>query len=197
MIELPAWAVPNDAPAIALVDAGGTMRSPLNTAALRVNRPGSHYRATLTFAPMEPREGRIVVSRLIRAQREGLRIEFPLPEPQPLGGAVVIDGAGQSGLALAVRGMTPRTVVREGWWLSIEPEAGPRCLHNVAGEVIAGADGRAILLLGEMLRAPFADGTRVNLVRPTIEGLVDGDAREWALSVDQLTTIGFTIEEAR
>ena len=197
MIELPAWAIPNDAPSVALVDAGGTMRSPLNTAALRVNRPGSHYRVALAFAPFEAREGRVIVSRLIRAQREGLRVEFPLAEPQPIGPGVVVDGAGQAGLSLRVRGLTPRAVVREGWWLSIEPEAGPRCLHNVGGEAIAAADGTATLALGEALRAPFADGVRVNLARPMIEGLVDGDAREWSLSVDQLTSISFTIEETR
>lgn len=196
MIEMPRWATPRSA-VPSLVDAGGVMRSPLNTAALRVNRPGSHYRIALTFPPFAPREGRVIVSRLIRAQREGLRIEYPLFEDQGASHATVVDGAGQAGLSLRVRGMFRGDLVREGFWFSIENARGQHFLHNSAAEVQAGQDGRATLALSEGLRAPFLDGAKVHLIRPMIEGIVEGDAREWELSVDHQTSISFTIEEAR
>lgn len=196
MIELPAGVVPNSA-AAGLVDAGGVMRSPLNTAALRVDRPGSHYRVSLTF----PRIGdvalaRVIVSRLIRAQSEGLRTWFPTHEDQPVSGTVVVDGAGQAGKSLAVEGLYPQTAIREGWWLSVTDAAGRSYLHNVAGAVIAGSEGKATIALSEALRAPLLDGAAVRLVSPPIEGLVVGD-REWAIDAERGLEFTVMLEESR
>lgn len=197
MIELPAGVVPVAASA-ALVDAGGVMRSPLNTAALRVNRLGSHYRVALNFPRIaDPALARVVVSRLIRAQQEGLRTWFPTHDDQPVAGTVVVDGDGQSGKALALRGLQPGTAVREGWWLSAIDARGRAYLHNISAALIVGNDGRATLPLSEGLRAPFADGATVRLVSPPIEGLVDGDAREWSVDVERGLDFTVTIEEAR
>lgn len=197
MIELPAGVVPSGAVA-ALIDAGGVMRSPLNTAALRVDRPGSHYRVTLDFPRIgEPALARVVVSRLIRAQSEGLRTWYPTFEDQAVAGAVVVDGAGQAGTYLAVRGLFRGAVIREGWWLSLLDAAGRSYLHNVGAEVIADADGRAALALSEALRAPLEDGAAVRLVNPPIEGVVVGDAREWSVDIERGLSFNVTIEEAR
>lgn len=196
MITLPPWAVPRAATP-SLVDAGGVMRSPLNTAALRVERPGSHYRIALSYPPFAPREGRVIVSRLIRAQREGLRVEYPLFERQCASYDAVVDGAGQAGTTLLVRGMMPDDLVREGFWLSIENARGQHFLHNAAAEVQPDPDGRVAIALSEALRAPFADGAKVHLIQPMIEGLVQGDERAWEMSVDHQTSLSFTIEETR
>jgi len=180
-----------------LVDAGGVMRSPLNTVALRVDRPGSHYMAQLSFPPVDdPATARIVVSRLIRAQSQGLRTWWPTPDDQRVAGAPVVDGAGQAGTSLSVRGLFRGTAVREGWWLSVRDAAGQSYLHNVAGGVIAGADGRATIALSEALRAPLPDGAEVRLTEPQIEGIVIGDAREWSLSVERFVGFTVTVEEA-
>lgn len=197
MIELPPVVVPTSAVA-ALVDAGGVMRSPLNTSALRVNRPGSHYRVALNFPRIaDPALARIVVSRLIRAQQEGLRTWFPTPEDQPAGSGVLVDGTGAAGRVLPLRGFRPRAAIREGWWLSITDARGRAYLHNVAAAVMADDTGRAAIDLSEALRAPFADGAAVQLVNPPIEGIVDGDAREWSIDVERGLDFTVTIEEAR
>lgn len=173
------------------------MRSPLNTAALKVNRPGSHYVVSFGFPPYEPDQGRIVVSRLIRGQRAGLRVPYPLFVDQGQPGGPVVDGAGQAGLSLNLRGLTPGYVAREGYWLSIVDPAGQHYLHNVAEDAGAGADGRMTIALSEMLRVPFQNGAAVHLAEPMVEGIVDGDKRAWNLAVDRTTSIEFTIEEAR
>ncbi|WP_231372511.1 hypothetical protein [Sphingomonas melonis] len=149
----------------------------------------------LSFPPFDDvAQGRIIVSRLIRAKRMGLRTEYPLVCPQPLQDAIV-DGAGQAGTSLAVRGLSAGMAVREGFWLSVVRSTGQHFLHNVAGEVIADDNGRALLPLSEMLRRPFGDGDRVKLVKPMIEGIVDGDAQAWSLSVEHHVSIEFTVEE--
>jgi len=195
VIDIPAWAVPNSGSA-AFLDFGGVLRPSTGAALTRVDRQGSRYRAALAFPPFyDPARGRIIVSRLIRAKRMGLRVEYPLTCPQPLQDAVV-DGAGQSGTSLNIRGLYRGMVVREGFWLNVVRADGQHFLHNVAGEVIAGADGRAALPLSEMIRDDFADGATVKLVRPMIEGLVDGDEQAWSISIEKFIGIEFTVEEA-
>lgn len=195
MQALPNHIAPNGATP-ALVDRGGVLRG---ASAIRVDRLGSHYKLMVTLPPLFEDDGRIVVSRLIRAKRQGLRMPYPLlsVDQGMCGSSVVVDGAGQSGSALAVRGLTPRVAVREGYWLSIETAAGQHFLHNVGAGVIADADGKAVLSVEDtMLRHPFDDGCRVHLVRPMIEGLVEGDEFAWGLAVDHRSEIQFTIEEA-
>lgn len=195
VIELPNWVVPNGA-SPSFMDFGGVLRPSSGAALLRVDRLGSRYKAKLSFPPFtDPEQGRVIVSRMIRAKRAGVRVEYPLICPQPLQDGVV-DGAGQAGTTLNIRGLFRQSVVREGYWISIVRSTGQHFLHNVAGEVIVGADGRASLPLSEMLRWPFADGDQVKFVRPMIEGLIDGDEQAWSLSVEHFTSIEFTVEEA-
>jgi hypothetical protein len=196
MIEFPPYAVPNGATP-ALLDFGGTLRPALGGPLQRVNRQGSRYQVAMTFPPfVGDREGRVVLARLLRAKQEGGRVEYPLPAPQPVSGAPVVDGADQAGSSLAVRGIFAQSAILEGWWLSIEDTTGQHYLHNIAGGVIAGADGKALIPITPMLRKPFGDGCTVHLVRPMIEGLIDGDTLGWSVSVENFIGISFTIEEA-
>jgi hypothetical protein len=195
VIDLPPWAVPNGA-SPSFLDFGGVLRPSTGAGLLRVDRLGSRYKVKLSFPPFtDQAQGRIIVSRLIRAKRMGLRTEYPLVCPQPLQDGVV-DGAGQAGTTLRIRGLYRGTLVREGFWISVVRASGQHFLHNVAGEVEADADGRLALPLSEMLRWPFADGDQVKLVRPMIEGIVDGDEQAWSLSIEHFVGIEFTVEEA-
>lgn len=195
VIDLPPWAVPNGATP-SFMDFGAILRPSTGAGLLRVDRLGSRYKVKLSFPPFtDQAQGGVIVSRLIRAKRMGLRAEFPLVRPQPLQDAVV-DGAGQAGTTLRVRGLFRGQVIREGFWISVVRASGQHYLHNVAGEVVVDADGRAALPLSEMLRWPFADGDPVKIVRPMIEGIVDGDEQAWSLSIEHFVGIEFTIEEA-
>lgn len=196
MLEFPPNIVPNGAIA-SIVDRGGVQRG---ASALRVDRLGNHYRIAMTLPPLDDEDGaRVVVSRLIRAKRKGLRVPYPLlsVDQSGCGTGVVVDGAGQTGGSIRVRGLPPYAIVREGFWVSIESSSGQHYLHNVGADAAAGIDGRATLSVDDtMLRRSFADGARVHLVRPMIEGLIDGSEQDWELAVDHNTRIEFTIEEA-
>lgn len=194
MIVLPANPAPNGA-IPSLVDRGGVLRG---ASALRVNRQGDHFKVEISHPPLRSSdEGRIFVARLIRAKSEGLRIPYPLLGVDQSGlGNPVIDGAGQAGRTLAVRGLTVGAVVREGFWFSIPDTTGQHYLYNVGADAVANSTGRATLTITPMLRRPYADGTQVFLGQPMIEGLVEGSEQSWQLSVDHLIGIGYTIEEA-
>jgi hypothetical protein len=195
VVELPAWASPNGL-SPSLIDYGAILRPSTGAAVQRVDRLGSRYKAAFTFPPFtDSAQARVIVSRLIRGKRMGLRVALPLVAPQPLGPASV-DGAGQAGTTLAVRGLLPGALMREGYWLSVVRADGQCFLHNVAAQSIADADGRASLVLSEMLRWPFPDAARVELARPVIEGFVDGDEQAWSMSVERFVSIEFTVEEA-
>ncbi|MBH9537531.1 hypothetical protein [Novosphingopyxis sp. YJ-S2-01] len=193
-VQLPADMHPVDA-VPALLDYGMTLSSPLGTADLRVDRPGSRFRIALQFPPMVPERSRIIVSRLLRAKAEGLRVPYPLFVSQGLPNAPVVDGAGQAGTTLAVRGLTPNYSFREGWWLSIESATGQHFLHNVAAGGIASSGGSAQLSIWPPLRRPFADGDKVHLGKPMIEGLPEGDETSWQIPVNGLVAVAVTIRE--
>lgn len=196
MIELPDGVVPN-AMAPALMDFGGYQEPSSGAEGQRIDRPGNRYRCRFGLPPhVMAAHGRVIVSRLIRAKSEGLRCEFQLAGvKQGIPGNPVVDGAGQAGMFLNVRGLTPNYTAREGYWLNIISASGQHYLHNVAGGVTARADGTATLPLSEMLRAPFPDGARVELARPMIEGVVVGEERAWEVSLAHHLLTEFEIME--
>jgi hypothetical protein len=197
MIEFPDHIAPNGA-SMTMVDFGGVQRPPLGGALLKVDRPGSRYRAALSFPPMvNDSDGRIFVSRLIRAKRLGLRVPYPLlDQTQGIPGAPVVNGAGQSGTTLNVRGMTPNYPGREGFWLSVVDASGQHYLHNAAGAFNASAGGLAAIPLSEPLRTPFPDGAVVHLARPMIEGIVSGNEQSWTIALERFLQFSVELEEA-
>lgn len=199
MIELPALPAPSSV-SPALIDFGFVQRPALGARATRIERAGSRYRAEIGFPPMRADVARVFVSRLLRAKSEGLRVEFPLLEvSQGAPGSPVVDGAGQAGKSLAIRGLTPHYAFREGFWLTVIDDAAGdetgRYLHNCAENVRANADGEATIALAESLRAPFGDGATVLLARPTIEGFVTGEEWQWQIPVERLIALSVPIEE--
>lgn len=195
MILLPEDPAPNGV-APQLLDYGLTLRPSTGAAIQRVERKGSRFILTVGYPPMRPDTAAVFISRLLQGKREGLRIPFPLVRgPQGSPGLPVVDGAGQAGTTLAVRGLTPGYAVKEGYWLSIEDADGQHYLHNVSAPVMADATGDASLSISPELRAPFADGATIHLAKPMVEGFVDGNWG-WEIPVNKLTALEFTMEEA-
>lgn len=194
MITLPTTPAPNGIE-LSLLDYGAILRPPGGGAVQRVNRKGSRWRASVSLPPMLPAEARIFISRLARAKFEGVRLELPLLVDQGAPGAPVVNGAGQAGTTINLRGMTNGYVVAEGYWLSIVNAAGQHFLHCVTASVTV-AGGLAAVGIVPELRTSFADGATVHLVAPQIEGFVDGEEWSWAIPLDRFVRIEFPIEEA-
>lgn len=197
MIELPALPAPNGVNAF-LIDFGLTLRPATGGAVQRVGRAGSRFRVELTFPPMRGSDAKLFISRLIRAKREGgLRVDFPLLDvPQGSPGAPVVNGAGQSGTSLALRGLTPGYVFQEGYWLSLIDASGQPYLHNVTTGGTANGSGLVTLSVEPPLRYPFADGATALVAQPVVEGFIDGNEWGWSIDVARLYGLSVTIEEA-
>lgn len=196
MIELPDGVVPNMVQP-ALMDFGGILRPPLGGTIQRVNRLGNRFRVAVGLPPIVNKDlGRVVVSRLLRAKTEGIRIEWQLVGiEQGSPGAPLVKGAGQTGSSLLCDGFRFGYGFSEGFWLSIE-NGGQHYLHNVAASGAANGSGEATLTLTPPLRVSPADNSPVHLQKPMIEGLVDGEEWAWEYSLAHHVGIQFTIEEA-
>ena len=196
MITLPDAVVPNGID-IALMDFGGIQRPPLGGPLQRVNRLGNRYRASVSLPPIPNAElGRVVVSRLIRAKSEGIRLELPLASvDQGSPGSPLINGAGQAGSALTVDGLRPGYGYSEGFWLNVVT-GGRFYLYNVAGSGKANGSGQAVIPIAPALRKSPSDNDVIHLQKPMIEGFVIGDEVGWSISLAHHIGISFEIEEA-
>ena len=197
MILLPAGIAPNSIK-FALLDYGLTLRPALGGAVQRVSRAGSRYRAEMSFPPLKGANARRTISRLLEAKRTGgIRVTFPLmDEPQGVPGAPLVDGAGQSGTSLAIRGLAPFYAFKEGFWLSVIAASGQPYLHNCRSNLRADATGHATIVIEPPLRVPFADGATILLAAPVIEGFIDGGDWSWDIDVQRTYGMSLTIEEA-
>lgn len=191
MIDLPSFAVPGSM-APSFLDAGFTQRGVQSLS--RIDRKGGRYRVAFTFGPYTPEDGRVMVSRLIAGKQEGLRVKLPLLHDQGSPGTPLLSAAVTTGRTIAIDGLTAGYVIKEGYWLSLVKN-GQHYLHSVGTGATASGSGTASIELNEMLRTDFADNTVVNLAVPQVEGIVDGDAAEWAVNVNRVFPIQFTIEE--
>lgn len=198
MIELPEGCHPNAA-SPALLDFGGVQKGATGGAALRIDRNGNRYKVAMTMPVSMGLTGQQIVSRLTQGKTKGLKVEYPLQGvDQGAPGSPVVDGAGQAGAAINLRGMTPGYVAQEGYWLTIHDASGQGYLHQVAAQSPAvGGDGKVRLDIIPALRIDFADGATVEMVAPTIEGLAEGSEMAWSLALGGLVdNLSFTIEEA-
>lgn len=194
MIELPPSPQPNSMEPT-LLDYGSIQRG---AASLRVDRPGSRYMVAFTYPPMQADMARKFTARLQRAKSDGIRVPVPLlGVSQGIPGAPVVDGAGQAGKTLAVRGLTARYIAKEGFWLTIIAVDGSAYLHTVAETAVADATGKATISIEPALRAPFADGDSIELAKPYVEGFIDGESWGWSVPVERLIAVGFSLEEYR
>lgn len=191
MITLPEKPIPNGM-VETLLDYNFVQRG---AASVQVNRLGSRYSMQFSFPPMKPEEARVFTSRFKRGKRLGIRINLPMLVPQGFPGAPVVDGAGQSGATLNVRGLEPGHVIGEGFWMTLVDSDGIGYLHSVSETAVADANGEAAVEIEPLLRAPFADGATIHLAEPYIEGFVDGENFVVETSSDQFVILSVTVEE--
>lgn len=163
-----------------MIDYGGVLIPPNGGAAQPFMRLGTRHALdfVLPSMPTEPL-GRIWSMRLRMAKLFGVLVPFGqdgfwVGAP----GAIVVDGAGQAGMTLNVRGGTPHYTIREGQAFSIIT-AGRRFLYFASGQVMLNAAGKAAVPIAPMLRAFPADGDICEFARPMIQGSLSGNEVAW------------------
>lgn len=104
-------------------------------------------------------------------RQDGLRIGMP-------GTEVAVDGAGQTGFALAMRGFRPGYAIRLGQAFSIVT-SNQRYLYFAGASAVAGSDGKVNLPIYPMLRVSPVDGDICEWAAPIIQGSLSGNEVAW------------------
>lgn len=177
---------------VALVSSKNTLEPAFGDGEQELLRKGSRYALTFQMPPMKyitsmdwddlMAEGDSV---LMRVFQPGFETGSP--------GTPRVNGAGQSGMSLVLDGLTPAYVIRKGQFLSVVT-SGRRFLYRAKANATANGDGQATVSLRTMLRTPPSDNDVVEIAQPMIEGFVR-DLGEWAVGVDRLVGLEFTVRE--
>ncbi|MGN6208839.1 hypothetical protein [Asticcacaulis sp.] len=181
------------------VSAGNDLSSPAAAATQRILRMGDRWSVTATFLNVKmDSNGRDWVAQMLLASRATALWALPLPKGGVgAPGAPVVDGAGQLGTALDVKGLTAGYAFKAMQWVSLV-SGGRRYLHMVTSGVTADGTGKATLNILPMLRVSPADGATLEVAAPKIEGLLPIDP-SWPINPGDIVefTGNFTITEAR
>jgi hypothetical protein len=167
-----------------LLDWGGRLVPILGGETQTLLRLGTRWSFEFVMPPLRTEPvGRNWVAKLAQAKLDGAIMPF-IQDGFDVGapGAVTVNGGGQSGSLLAVKGATAVYPFRPGQFFSLI-HGGRRYLHMVTAQVIADDAGLATLPLLPMLRVIPDDGDVVDMV-PKIEGSLIGQDFPW----DVLTT---------
>lgn len=181
-----------------LIDFGGVLSSQQGSDDQRLNRIGNRFMLKVDMGLLDTEsDGRVIIARLARAMTEGAIFSFPQSMAVTGQGAPVVNGAGQTGSTINLRGFTPGFTAYEGCFFHIL-YGGRRYLHGIAADTVADASGNMALPIWPMLRISPNDGATCEFESPQIEGFLFGEnGLPWSLPASPYTSVGFTIREAK
>lgn len=163
-----------------LIDFGGPLVPPLGGEVQTINRLGTRHAIDITIPTMrtDP-DGRNwaadlslakLYGAIVRYRQDGLAIGDP--------GAPLVDGGGQLGSLLYLKGFAAGYTMRYGQALSLIVN-GWRYFHKAAAETVAGGDGRMTLPIFPMLRRSPANNDVAEVAEPKLQGSLSGNEVAW------------------
>lgn len=163
-----------------MIDFGGPLKPILGGPVTTLLRLGTRHAIDVTIPLMrtEP-DGRRWSALLRMAKIEGAAI-YLRQDGLAIGnpGGPVVDGGGQTGTTLNLRGFTAGYQMRLGQAFS-QVIAGRRRVYFAAADTAAAGDGRMSLPIFPMLRAIAPDGTAAEVAQPIIQGSLAGNEVAW------------------
>ncbi|MNH49236.1 hypothetical protein D3C73_08070 [compost metagenome] len=177
--------------AIAMASAKNTLTPAIGGAEQELLRKGTRYALTFSMPVMTYVQSMDWDDLMAEGDTVLMRVFQPgLVIPNP--GTPLVKGAGQAGTSLTIDGLPNGYVIRKGQFLSVV-SAGQRFLYRAKASATSVA-GTATIPLRTMLRRPPNDNDVVEIAQPTIEGFVR-DLGEWAVGVERLVGLQFTVRE--
>lgn len=179
------------------LDFGGNLEGGLGGSEQRVNRLGNRWACMVTLPKLEEQDARYWVAALTRGVRLGVRwklrqVDIDIGAP----GAPLVDGDGQAGDVLAIKGMTPNYPLVVGQWFN-HVQGDYRYLYKVSGPGSADASGDVSAQIEPPLRAEPEDGDTLIFGGPVIEGSLIGNGLSWTVDSAIQSGLQFGIREQR
>lgn len=176
----------------------GNQQSPLGGPDLPVPRMGDRFAIDVRTTQLRSDgESQLLIAALIEATTADARFPlYQLGAPQRASyGLPVIDGAGQAGSTVALRGFEPSAAVMRGQFFSVV-HAGGRFVHMVTTTSIVPSDGKLSVGIWPMLRFITTGNEACEFDCPIIEGrLVGFDARGASMVRNRVEPLEFSIVE--
>ncbi len=175
------------------IDASGNLSSAFGAGDQRLERMGTRWALDVTMPPMRYVDA-VEFSDL---EALGTTCIFPIPQPGlEVGtpGVGLVDGAGQSGSTLSLKGLTANYAFKKFQWITVIT-SGVRYCYRVGSAAVVAPDGTVDLPLSTMLRKPHGDEDVVKIADPEIEGFVSVEEGAWTVGPDRLVYLSFTIQE--
>jgi hypothetical protein len=183
-----------------LIDFSKTLTPPMGGETQRLRRLGTRWALSVQLPVI--REGEVLaalIADILAARNEGA--SYPWPQPGIVigtPGAPAVNGAGQTGSAINLRGFAAGYSVRKGQFFSVTV-SGRRYLHQFSAARVADGGGFiAGAAIFPMLRRSPGDGAILDL-NPVIEGDItadNADGFEWEHDRDDQVPLQFSIVEA-
>ena len=165
---------------------------------LQITRVGDRFAVDVTTTQLrQDADSRLLIAYLMEATTADARIELRLPNrPKPIGSGITVDGAGQTGSTLNLRGLLRGTELVHGRFFSIT-HGGTHFVYMTRARVVVGQDGRAAVPIWPMLRFISVDGESAAFDQPMIEGQLIGFDKGAAFERNRTKPLSFTIQERK
>lgn len=175
----------------------GNQEGSLGGEDLQINRMGDRFAVDfVTDQLLRNADSRNLIAALTEATTADAIAPVPLVNASRAyapGG--VVDGAGQTGSTLNIRGRVAGEVLARGDFFSII-HAGRRYVFMIRGNVTVDGAGKAAVPIWPMLRFVTVDGEACEFAQPYIEGrLVGFDAKGAAFTRIRVEPLSFSIIE--
>lgn len=159
----------------------------------RYMRPGTRWAWDINLPPMPYLKSLEWDDLLSEADTVIMKIYQPgLDTGSP--GTPQVNGAGQLGTTLNLKGVTPGYVLRKGQWLSVAVN-GQWFAYKSRATATATAGGLLAVPLRTMIRLPAANSASVRIADPVAEGFATVDPASLEVATDRMVRLRFTLEE--
>lgn len=176
----------------------GNQEGSLGGADLQIPRMGDRFVVDVSTSQLrQDLESRHLIALLMEATTADARIELRMPNrPKPIGSGIVVDGAGQTGSTLNVRGLFRQTEIVHGRFFSVV-HGGVHFVYMTRGRVVADANGKAAVPVWPMLRFITVDGEDALFDQPMIEGQLVGFDKGAGFERNRTKPLAFSIQERK
>ena len=157
-------------------------------------RKGSHYSFEMALEPVSHAEALDWLD--LRNEADTVIIDVPqmgLEIGAP--GATRVNGSGQAGTNLAIKGFTPGYVVRKGQAFNHIGSDGVRRIYIASAAVIADGSGNAVVPLETMLNWPPLNNDVIDFADVRIEGFASVEKGSFLQDGNGWHHIRFMVEE--
>lgn len=180
---------------IGMVRAVNDLSPAFSGADQQIRRKGSRYVLMFAMPPMTYAEAMPWMTDL---SAEGETVVLEVCQPGlvvPDAGLPTVNGSGQAGATLAIKGLPSGYAIRKGQFFSLI-SGGQRYLYRAAQAATANSGGLVSVSLQTMLRRPPTNGDVVEIVAPKIEGFVR-DLSDPEVDFDDEVVLSFSVRERR